>query len=489
MANKHKRVSGGYRFTRFSGQPQPDVVDAGVPQVVTIDLPAAGATSIRPLVEEGESVKAGQILARDDSALGNPAIATVSGTVAEIRRARGADTAVAIHSDGTDSWKTVEGYTGDWKSLGADVLEKLIYLSGASRTVGGGIPTRFNSAAIEPGQVEHILLQLVPAEVFNPDPSAVLDGRDLSAAAEGLEILSKVMPEAAIHLVGGRKQTSLLGQLQQHCSRNRLEQISPHTLPAKYPNHREEVLIPAVLGQEYPHGYSALNLGVLVLDLQALLHVRDAVVEGKPALQRVVALAGSGFSRRPHLRLRIGTPLEQVLEGYLDKRRAQRIVRNSLLTGGVVTQGVVDPLLATLIAIPQNVQAPPLAFSRPGFRTDSYSRTFLANFLPFGKTVDTNLHGEHRPCIACTYCDSVCPVGILPHLLHRYVQREVIDENLLRLRIFDCIDCNLCTYVCTSKIPLAELMRQGKEKLEAEGLDPRPEQARTRELKGVEEGT
>ena len=205
MANKRKRASGGYRFTRFSGQPQPDVVDAGVPPVVTIDLSTAGGTSIRALVEEGESVKAGQILARDDAALGNPTIATVNGTVAEIRRGRGSGTAVAIRSDGTDSWKTVEGYSGDWKSLGADALEKLIYLSGASATVGGGIPTRFNSAAIEPGQVEHLLLQLVPAEVFNPDPSAVLDGRDLRSAAEGLGILRKIMPEAAIHLVGGRK--------------------------------------------------------------------------------------------------------------------------------------------------------------------------------------------------------------------------------------------------------------------------------------------
>jgi electron transport complex protein RnfC len=485
MANKSKRAIGGYRFTRFSGKPQPDVVDTGVPPVVTIDLSGVGAAVVRPLVEEGEKLTAGQILARDDEALGNPAIATVNGTVEEIRKVRGSSTAVVIRSDGTDSFKTVEGYAADWKRLGAQALEKIVYLSGACATVPGGIPTRFNSAAIEPGQVEHVLLQLVPAEVFNPDPTALLDGRDLKSAGEGLGILSKIMPGAAIHLVGGRKQSSLLAQLQQDCRQNRLQRVSLHTLPAKYPNHREEVLIPVVLGQEYPHGYSALNLGVLVLDLQALLHVRDSVVEGKPAIQRVVALAGDGFIRQPHLRVRIGAPLKDLLEGHLDKQRPQRIVRNSLLTGSIVGQEVVDPLLATVIAVPEDVQGPPLAFSRPGFRTDSYSRTFLANFVPFAKTVDTNLHGEHRPCIACTYCDSVCPVGILPHLLHRYVQRDVIDENLVRLRIFDCIDCNLCTYVCTSKIPLAQLMRQGKRKLEAEGLDPRPEQVRNMALKGL----
>jgi len=485
MANKRKRVIGGYRFARFSGQPQPEIVDAGVPLAVTIDLRPVGTTPVRSLVEEGESVTAGQIIARDDDAPGNPVIATVNGKVEEIRKDRKSDAAVVISSDGTDSWKTVEGYSADWRNLGADVLEKLVYLSGASGAVAGGIPTRFKSAVIEPREVEHILLQVVPAEVFNPDPSALFDGRDLEEAAEGLEILSKIMPGAQLHLAGGRKQRSLIQGLEQACRQNRLERVSLHTVAAKYPNHREEVLIPAVLGREYPHGYSGLNLGVLVVDLQALLHVRDAVVAGQPAIQRVVALGGSGFSKRPHLRVRIGTSLGEVLDKYLEQRRPQRIVRNSLLTGSIANQGVVDPLLGTVIAIPEDKQGPPLAFSRPGFRTDSYSRTFLANFVPFTKTVDTNLHGEHRPCIACTYCDSVCPAGILPHLLHRYVQRDVIDETIVRLRIFDCIDCNLCTYVCTSKIPLAELMRRGKEKLKAEGLDPRPSEARSRALKGL----
>ena len=42
--------------------------------------------------------------------------------------------------------------------------------------------------------------------------------------------------------------------------------------------------------------------------------------------------------------------------------------------------------------------------------------------------------------------------------------------------------------MCTSKIPLAELIRQGKQKLAAEGLDPRAEQARKLDLKGLPAG-
>ncbi|UCF99053.1 MAG: 4Fe-4S dicluster domain-containing protein [Spirochaetaceae bacterium] len=483
MASTRKRTIGGYRFARFTGQPHTGIVEIGLPQLVTIHLQAVDTAPGRLLVEKGETVAAGQIIARDDESVGNPVLATVNGTVEEIRKQP--NPAVKIRSDGTDSWKPVEDYAAEWKKLKPAMLEKLVYLSGASGCVAGGIPTRFNSAAIAPKEVEHILLQMVPAEVFNPSVSAILAGRELTQVAEGLAILAKIMPKAGLHLVGGKRQKTLLQQVQTACIQYELERVHLHTVDNKYPNNRAEILIPTVLGREYAHGFSALNQGVLVIDLQALLLVRDAVATGKPAIERIVALAGQGFSERPHVRVRIGTPLEQVMDKYLDRRGPQRIVRNSLLTGEMLDDAAVDPLLATVIAVPEELQGPPMPFSRPGFRTDSYSRTFVASFVPFTKTIDTNIHGEHRPCIACTFCDSVCPAGILPHLLHRYVQRGLIDEVLVRYRIFDCIDCNLCTYVCTSKIPLAQLLREGKEKLKAEGLDPRLEEARSKGLKGI----
>jgi electron transport complex protein RnfC len=488
MASKRKKAIGGYRFARFAGQPQPETVDIALPSQVTIDLQPEGASPLRLLVEQGEAVFAGQVIARDDEAVGGPVLASVNGTVEEIRKGADSGAAAVIRSDGTDSWRVVAGYSKEWNNLDTSSLERLVYLSGASAFADGGVPTRFNSAAVEPGEIEHILLQVVPAEVFNPSTDVLLDGAGASQAAEGLGILARIMPGAELHLVGGREQGPLLRQMQEACGRSGLQRVSLHILEPRYPYNREEILVPAVLGQEYPHGYRALNLGVLIVDLQALLAVRDAVVEGKPAIERIVALAGSGFLRRPHLRVRLGADLGQVLQPYLDEWHPYRIVRNSALTGEVIAEGAVDPLMSVVIALSEDGQAPPLSFSRPGFRTDSYSRTFVANFVPLAKELDTSIHGEHRPCIACTYCDSVCPASILPQILHRYVQRGVIDETLVRYRIFDCIDCNLCTYVCPSKIPLSQLMRKGKDRLAAEGLDPRPQAAAQRKLKGIATG-
>ncbi len=74
-------------------------------------------------------------------------------------------------------------------------------------------------------------------------------------------------------------------------------------------------------------------------------------------------------------------------------------------------------------------------------------------------------------------------MAIIPHLLFHYVERDVIDETLLKYKIFDCMECNLCSYVCPSKIPVAQFIKEGKAKLLDEKFEPPvPKVA----LKGVE---
>lgn len=62
-------------------------------------------------------------------------------------------------------------------------------------------------------------------------------------------------------------------------------------------------------------------------------------------------------------------------------------------------------------------------------------------------------------------------MGIYPNLLFKYAERDIIDEYLTRYKIFNCIECNLCTYVCPSKIPVSSLIKEGKRKLEREGIN------------------
>ena len=99
------------------------------------------------------------------------------------------------------------------------------------------------------------------------------------------------------------------------------------------------------------------------------------------------------------------------------------------------------------------------------------------------KKCGTNVHGELRPCVFCSFCEDVCPAGIIPHLLYHHVENDVIDETLLKYKVFNCVECNLCSYVCPSKIPVAQSIKEGKARLLEEGLEP---PAPNVALKGVE---
>ncbi len=63
------------------------------------------------------------------------------------------------------------------------------------------------------------------------------------------------------------------------------------------------------------------------------------------------------------------------------------------------------------------------------------------------------------PCIHCDHCETVCPCGLQPQLLHWYLDSprklQVLDLNA-------CIECARCDHVCPSRIPLAARFHNAK---------------------------
>ncbi len=486
MSIRQRTFAGGYRFKRFEGRPGETLAQAPLPRTVAVPLwdPQGGA--LPPLVQAGAPVRAGQILARDDESLSSPVLAPVSGTVKEVRDIEGPQGKVPtalIEGDGEDGWEKLP--VEDWRKAEAARLEERLYTSGVTVLGESGLPTRFRSAVVSPGEVEHVIVQDAQAEPYNAAPAALLGGRSARELAAGLEILKRIFTGARFHLAAAPPSASLLGQIA--AALGDPGWLDLYRVRPKYPQGRQEVLVRTVLGGEYPFGYPAIHLGVVVLDLQAVLQAYEAVAEGKPLIERVITLSGPGFSRNLHLRARIATPVGRITSGYLREGFPVRLVLDSALTGAAIAQEE-TPLPATarhLIALREGPEVELTPFAKPGFRADSYSSTFASAVLPVSRRAETNLHGELRPCISCGYCAEVCPVQIMPNVLHRYVQRRVVDEELVRLRLFNCIDCNLCSYVCPSKLPLAALMQEGKELARQDGLDPTPGAAARLRLKGL----
>ena len=66
---------------------------------------------------------------------------------------------------------------------------------------------------------------------------------------------------------------------------------------------------------------------------------------------------------------------------------------------------------------------------------------------------------ETQECIKCGRCVDVCPMELKP----LYFAKLVGDPAALKEKnIMDCMECRCCEYICSSKIPLVNLIKIGK---------------------------
>ena len=333
-----------------------------------------------------------------------------------------------------------------------------------------GIPTRFNSSIIGPNDVKDVIVYHSDSEIFNTPIELLLQSGRVTQFVEGLKILTTVLLRAKLHLAVSNAFIEWLYDIESQLQDKR---VSYYSLKPKYPQEQDDVLIRTLLKKRVPYNRIPADIGALTLTFQDVLHVYEAVVLGKPVIERLVTLAGPGFTNRPHIWTRIGTAVNDIIGTRQKDDKSYRLILNSVMRG-ITLPELTDPVTREyrkIISIEEKTDGDMLGFAMPGFHHESITNTFAAKFAPFlKKRLTTNTNGEQRGCISCGFCSDCCPVGLYPNLLHRYAEREKYEEAPVQYGIFDCIDCNLCTYLCTSKIPVAEFMKSGKQKLAEEGF-------------------
>ena len=479
MKHARKAFRRGYRFASFRGTASSVCTNVSPGADVSVPLKQGYGEPAQPVVKTGDSVRSGTVIAESAGA-GNPIHAPITGSI--VRVGKGTISIAVEESGAAEEFVPISGATSDWGELDATALRKLLYLSGVAGIDIDGIPTEHSSSAISPDEVTSLIVKIVPDDLLNPDPEAIVGNGKFGSFTRGLHIVAKAFP-------GKRLTVAVADSLKNLATRIENGVTDPNIdvalVASKYPQSNDVVLVKTVTGTEYPYGFRPIHLGVVVLEYQTLLHADEAVSSGKPVISRRLVIAGPSVTEPNHIEVPIGTPITRILsERVVDE--PSRVVIDSLMTGGAATDdGVISRSTRGIYCVPEARRVEPLGFASPGFTKDSISNTFLSKLLPVKKELNTNLHGERRACLNCSFCVEVCPVGIMPNILHRYVERDMVDENLPPLGILKCIDCNLCTYVCPSKIPLAKIVAEGKSRLIDEGYVNLEDTAAGFTLKGI----
>jgi len=343
----------------------------------------------------------------------------------------------------------------------ADVLEAL------QRTNLSGPQSALISThgKIEPFKVKDIIVNMVEVEPYNLPSRNLLSVGNNAKFMFGLKDIHNSYSDAKITLVVGENQIGLLKLLTQNT--DKLSWLDLVTVVNKYPSNLKEMAIPLVLHKKYPVGYDPAHIAVVHLGIKDVLHVASVVSEKKTISSTAVALSGPGWKKNLVLDIPVGTKVKDLAQRYVAEGE-MRFIKNSILTGEqLALEDVVTFDTDLIIAVPEDRRRQTLTFLRSGKKADSFTNTFISKLLPKSeKSVGTNLQGERRACVSCSYCESVCPVGLIPHLLHKHGDKNIINKRLAEYKIFDCIECGLCNYVCLSKIEVLSNIKGAKEALE-----------------------
>ncbi|MFH1242406.1 MAG: 4Fe-4S dicluster domain-containing protein [Pseudomonadota bacterium] len=249
---------------------------------------------------------------------------------------------------------------------------------------------------------------------------------------EGARLVKRMLRPEKIHLVISEEHEDVIQAIQQAGLDAALEVIR---LKVYYPLGHPHLLFKALFNKEIPcPGGKAIDMGVVFTNVDTIIHTFEAIELGKPLIERYVTVSGSGIKVPKHLKVRIGTPLKDLVD----------------FCGGF--EG--DPGKVSL--------GNPL----DGMAQFSLDRPVLKDTRwVWVQAKEQVIKEKYRACINCGECVHVCPVGLMPNFLGRFCEFGKFEEAASQFDLFTCIDCGLCAYVCPSRRPLVQFINYGRMEL------------------------
>ncbi len=214
------------------------------------------------------------------------------------------------------------------------------------------------------------------------------------------------------------------------------------------------------------HHLNPINKGEIVwtLNIQDVAIIGRLFNEGHFDARKVIALTGSEVSKSQYYQTFMGASIQELLNGKLNNVVEQRIISGNVLTGTQVeSNGYLGYYDNQVTVIPEGNHYEFLGWAAPGFNKFSASKLFPSFLCPKKQySLDTNYHGERRAFVVSGQYEKVFPMDIYPVYLLKACLAQDIDQ-MEQLGIYEVApeDMALCEFVCTSKIPVQQILNEG----------------------------
>lgn len=385
----------------------------------------------KPIVSKGDSVLVGQIIANGNGIISANVSSSVSGTVKAIDSRLGPTgffvDCIVISND--HKYQTIPEYntSNDYRSYSNTQIRELIAHAGIVGLGGAGFPSAVKNTPKNDDSIKYIIINGAECEPYlTSDYRLMLEETEKLIA--GIKIQLQLFKNAkAIIAVEDNKPDALLHLNSAVINETKIQIVS---LPTKYPQGSERVLIKVLTNQTITSGMLPADVGCIVSNVASIIAIYEAVAFNIPLIEKVVTVTGDAINQPRNFKVRLGTKYQELV----DACGGFKIHPQKIISGG--------PMMGTALF---NLDIP---VSKTSSALVCLSEDEVSKSAP-------------TSCIHCGRCVKACPIGLIPQLLYRYA-RSGDKENFLKVHGNDCMECGCCTYTCPAKRNMTQSFKKIK---------------------------
>lgn len=401
------------------------------PAIAYVALSQHFGKPAKAIVKVGDSVQEGDLIAEADGFISAPIHSPITGKIKRITKHPHVlgvlmDT-IIIEGDAAAPKKEWPRNALKETEVSKALLLQKVKEKGIVGLGGAGFPTVVKLMGKEGVNLDTILINACECEPYvNVDNRAILE--QSARFIEGLSLLARVMNVTQI-VIGiednkPEAQALLKKSLKSHGI------IKLIKVKTKYPQGGEKMLIKAALNREVPRGGLPLDVGVVVLNVNTVIAIANAVYFDKPILEKLVTVSGYGIMTPKNVSVKVGTPFSELIA----------------FCGGM------KPEVTRLI-----VGGPMMGFAL----SDDQAAVLKTTTGLLALTPKEIGATEIQNCIRCGECVSHCPMNLMPTELAKHADFKRL-EAFDSLGLMDCMECGSCVFVCPAHRPLVQSIKVGK---------------------------
>lgn len=398
------------------------------PKYVYIPL-TNGVINYRNIVNVGDEVLKGQIVALREDRYAHPIHSAVSGKVIGIKKmwhqsGKMVET-LEIENDYQEKVVSSWGQSLDLNFLTKEDIVERVKNCGIVGLGGAGFPT----------YVKYMVSRKQRLLIVNGvecEPYLTCDGisirRQIDKLIRGIKYVLKAIGAQKCIIVVKKDKKEVLEVLNKELPK--YKNIGIFMVKKYYPAGWERSMVEKVTGQHYMHLPS--EIGVVVNNVQTIIAVCEAIEENKPLIERMVTVSGEGVKSPQNIYTKIGVRTQELINragGYKNEEREGYLIAGGPMMGNAVLDSslVVSSTLGGIIILekPEIVK---------------------------------------QPCMGCGKCAKHCPAYLVPTEIKKALDAKDY-RTLDRLHTLDCVQCGLCSYVCPSRVDITNYVGEARETL------------------------